>query len=43
MGGNAVVVIGLILGIGAMLTNRLGTVIFAHFLFNLVGTIATLA
>jgi membrane protease YdiL (CAAX protease family) len=39
----AIAVIGLVLGIGAMLTDRLGTVIFAHFLFNLVGTIATLA
>lgn len=36
-------VVGLVLAIGAVLTNRLGAAIIAHSLFNAAGTIITLA
>lgn len=36
-------VVGLVLAIGAVLTNRLGPSVIAHFLFNAAGTVITLA
>lgn len=34
--------VGLVLGIGAVVTNRLGPAVIAHFFFNAIGTIVTL-
>ena len=39
---SALATVGLVLGAGAVVTNRLGPAIIAHFVFNAIGTVVTL-
>jgi len=39
---SALATVGLVLGTGAVVTNRLGPAIIAHFVFNAIGTVVTL-
>lgn len=39
---SALAAVGLVLATGAVITNRLGPAVIAHFLFNAIGTIVTL-